>query len=191
MPQINFLPTGSDKSGYTVVGTEQPTTSVSDVLDKFGGYIVETLHKNLGIHRATGDLATSITFDVQNLGTSFRFRLSLLDYYKYIDEGRKPGGKFPPPPVILEWMGYKRLQVADKSVKSIVRTKGAHKTAAAISISKTKSLAYLIGRKIAKKGIAPTNFYSSVVNDELLNNLRSDLSKAFKRDIIVQFANIS
>lgn len=56
--------------------------------------------------------------------------LTALDYFKYYDNGRGPG-KFPPPPKITDWV-KRNFTVNQKQLKT---------------------LSFLIGRKIATKGI--------------------------------------
>ena len=65
--------------------------------------------------------------------------LQLQDYWKYIEDGRKPG-KFPPVGAIMRWIEVKPV---------IPRPNDFGK------IPTPKQLAYLIGRKIERDGIEP------------------------------------
>jgi hypothetical protein len=80
-----------------------------------------------------------------------------------IEEGRKPG-KAPPPDVLLKWVRRKGLGGNALSIKTrralvvgIRRTResgtGRLRTRAQSLLAKQKSIAFLIGRKIAKEGL--------------------------------------
>ena len=56
-------------------------------------------------------------------------------YATIVEFGRRPGGKFPPPSQIKTWLAAKGLPATDQ-------------------------VAYLVGRRIAEKGIAPIRFLS-------------------------------
>lgn len=131
---------------------------------------------------ASGNLLASITFRPEVLGDTMRFQLILPDYYKWVDEGRKPG-KFPPIEPILQWMKQKgivprntrgkRLKTTDKSLKN---------------------LAYIIRRSIAKKGTIKrfgyrgSNFYTDVIPSEkdFVRKITAQIADAARKDIVVQ-----
>jgi hypothetical protein len=79
-----------------------------------------------------------------------------------IEEGRKPG-KAPPPDVLLKWVRRKGIGGNALSIKTrralvvgITRTRergGRLRTRAQSLLAKQKSIAFLIGRKIAKEGL--------------------------------------
>ena len=80
---------------------------------------------------ASGD---SLNSHVIIMGTKNRNSLLASSYYPFIVEGRGPG-KFPPPDKILDWLTEKNIQPRDEKTS-------------------LKSLAFLIGRKMAKEGSA-------------------------------------
>lgn len=95
---------------------------------------------------ATGNLIKSL----KNTGTAvdgdkIQGNIEIADYWKYVENGRKPG-KFPPPNKILNWVETKSLPRPESS------------------LSERKSLSYLIGRKISKEGIKPGNQFSTALN---------------------------
>lgn len=195
---INFLNSiGESKSEFVTV--EKFGSQIEKVLYQFGKKISADLQKGLAAQKkyASGALASSIKFQVIDLDNGlYNFQLSLADYYKWVDEGRKPG-KFPPPAAIQKWLTYQSViaklgqnyPLASHLKAGKRKHSGAHQSISVSSQSRLKSLAYLIGRKIAKKGIAPTNFYSAVVNENALLQLRKQLVKALKRDVLIQLAN--
>lgn len=99
-------------------------------------------------------------------GRGFDTKLTLFSNavgIEYIEEGRKPG-KAPPPEVLLKWVRRKGLGGNALSIKTrralvvgIARTtergSGRLRTRAQSLLAKQKSIAFLIGRKIAKQGL--------------------------------------
>lgn len=164
------------------------------VLNKFGDESVIELQQNLNKNRssASGALSSSINFQIIQGSNKFTFELSMLDYYKWVDKGRRPG-KQPPPNEIISWLKYpsviaklgQNYPVASHLTASKAVNKGGHKKLSVSKESKLKSLAFLIGRKIGKKGTKATNFYSDVINDEAINELRTALKSALKRDVLI------
>jgi len=74
----------------------------------------------------------SLNSHVIIMGTKNRNSLIASSYYPFIVEGRGPG-KFPPPDKIMDWLIEKKIQPRDENMS-------------------LKSLAFLIGRKMAKEG---------------------------------------
>ena len=90
--------------------------------------------------RASGELISSVNTKVSVDGNEFVIELQLEDYWKYVEEGRGPGG-FPPPDKILQWI----------RMKPILPTPLANG-----KLPTENQLAFLIGRKIANEGFQGT-----------------------------------
>jgi hypothetical protein len=90
------------------------------------------------------------------------------DYWYYVDKGREPGG-FPPytndREGILHWVLTKIPKQPD---------------------IKDTSLAFLIARKIAKKGTKATKFASSVLTKKDLKELYESLAEKLAEDVANQ-----
>lgn len=122
---------------------------------------------------SSGKLLNSVDFEVKEDGTVFHVTLNhLQDYWKYVEEGIAPAGAFSNPgwkayPHILDWIEVKPvIPRPDKNGK----------------LPSIKTLAYLITRKIADKGIEPTHALEETVetiNQTYLPKIRS----AFAKDI--------
>ena len=91
--------------------------------------------------RASGQLISSVATKVVVNGNEFIIELSVEDYFKYIEEGRGPGG-FPPPEKILQWIKMKPI-LPQPMANGKLPTE--------------KQLAFLIGRKIANEGFEGTH----------------------------------
>lgn len=120
---------------------------VRKVLEDFASNIEANYKKDLGYNRATGKLADSVKVEVSGSTGDWVITVYLEDYWKYIEEGRKPGGKFPPVNKLLQWIIEKNLQPRPYKIPS-----GSYK------IPTEKQLAFLIGRKIAKEGLPAYNY---------------------------------
>jgi hypothetical protein len=94
---------------------------------------------------------------------------------EFVEKGREPG-KFPPPDAILGWVKRKGLGASAFSIKSrraigtgtrrtFNRAAGRRRTAAQSLLQAQKSIAYLVGRKIARKGIKANPLVTNVKQD--------------------------
>lgn len=176
--------------------------SVNQILNDFGKKIVKELSNNLNTYGhnggrldASGQLRSSIRFTTKILGDEFVFQLSMKDYYEWVDEGRKPGkwpGAYPVinPSNILKWMQTKPSLQSKIGSGTTRIGRQSKKSSTTINISKAKSLAFLISRKIKENGIKPTNFFSDVYNDEALLDLKKKLSVEMKKEITIELTQI-
>lgn len=100
---------------------------------------------------ATGNLRNNAKCLCKYKGTTFEIYMELPDYYKYIDEGRGPsagsgnGSLFEK---IKQWIQVKKLQVP-------LNKKG---------VPQLDSLAYVITRKIHKKGYEARPIFEPIQN---------------------------
>ena len=80
-------------------------TNLQAVLEKYGEEVRNLYQDNLirADKIATGALLNSVEFSVEQYGRRFDVVLTLADYWKWVEEGRKPG-KMPPPSAILKWV---------------------------------------------------------------------------------------
>ena len=126
--------------------------NLQQVLDDFTKDVAET-YKGLLLRdgkNATGELISSIKPMTSELvdGT-IQCSLSLAPYWKYVENGRRPG-KFPPVDNILDWVKTKPQLARPNRLdrKEIPQ----------------KQLAFLVARKIATKGIQPGNQLSEAMD---------------------------
>ncbi len=114
--------------------------SLRKVLMEYGEYFIQQARNDLGNNHsyASGKLGDTMKTDVQIYDDHYEVNIILQDYWEYVDNGRKPG-KFPPPNKIKKWI----------QIKPVPRGK----------LPTVDQLAFLIGRKIATKGIDPAPFF--------------------------------
>lgn len=141
--------------------------NLEEVLSRFGEKIVnhyrETLKQEGAI--ATGKLYDSVSYEVSSNSGSFILSVSLLDYARYVENGRRPG-KFPPPNVIRDWIRVKNI--APRPVNGKLPTQ--------------EQLAYLIGRHISKFGIAPSHYLVDSMGEAWME-LETEIDKAVMKDL--------
>lgn len=112
------------------------------VLNDYGRNLVENYQRALADYgkNASGDLSKSVRYIFNDkVKGVFEVQLELLEYWKYIERGRK-AGKMPPISAIERWI----------TVKKIVPRPMANG-----KLPTTKQLAFLIARSIGENGIVP------------------------------------
>lgn len=118
---------------------------VEAVLQSFAEAVREQYRQNLKEHDRYTTLGTetrlvdSVTAYVEAGASAYEVKLTLNDYWKYVEEGTKP--HWPPPKAILKWVQIKPV---------IPRPYNGR-------IPSEKSLAFLISRKIAREGTKGTH----------------------------------
>lgn len=144
------------------------TKNLKDSLEKIGKdtvvMIVDELLK--ADKRATGDLINSIDYEVLQVANGLVLNILSAEYFKFVDEGRRPGAKMPPIRAIIPWVQAKGITFLNK--------KG-------VKIS-TESTAFLIAKNISKNGIKPLGIKRKVVND-ILNNKAKYIEQGITIDI--------
>lgn len=155
------------------------------VLNAFGEEIVKAYIRNLDerdIH-ASHTLADSIRYEVKTGDRWMAVDISLIEYWKYVEYGRK-AGKFPPLDSIEAWIKVKGIQPMTRTQSSIKRWTQ-HRGSIRRNdggIPSIKSLAYLIGRKIATEGIQPRPVLATAI-DETLQRFDEAINEAITLDI--------
>ena len=141
------------------------------VLNEYGQELVNLYKNKLAANNvnASGELSNSVKYLLKNKNSIYEIDLELADYWKYVENGRKEG-KFPPISKIENWI----------KVKPILPTAYQGK------LPTEKQLAYLIARKIARKGIQPRPLLADSVEelnriyfDKIEEALSIDLGKEF------------
>lgn len=140
------------------------------VLNAFGEELVRAYRQGLSernVH-ASSNLADSIRYKVKAGDRWMAVDLSLLDYWKYVEDGRQ-AGKFPPLDSIEAWIKVKGIQPMTYIQTNIMRTARhrGHIRRNDGGIPSIKTLAYLIGRKIKEEGIQPRPILATALDDTL------------------------
>lgn len=121
--------------------------------------------------KKTGNLYNSITvsFDPQ----SDQIKVVMLNYWKYVNDGRKPG-KYVPIKPLMNWIKVKGMNRDPKGRFKKFSVKGT---------------AFAISTTIKKFGIRPTNFYDNAF-DVFLQAFEDDAVRAYGLDVTNFFSKI-
>lgn len=133
---------------------------LAEILEKYKDTIVAQLKNRIASDGkiATGDLQKSISGIVEGQSIS----IFASEYWYVVNYGRKPGSKMPPIRPILEWM----------KIKGITES----------TTKKTKSLAWVIAKKIGDEGIPGTNFFWETINS-IVPLITKDIEESYLKDI--------
>lgn len=144
-------------------------TNVIDVLNDFGKFLVEEYKDQLILNdvNATDTLYNSVKLlPIKVTNGYFEVQLSLEDYWKYVENGRK-AGKWPPISAIAKWIEIKPV---------LPRPMDNGK------LPTTQQLAFLISRKIGLEGIAPRPLLQKSV-DNVWDVFEEYIAEAFAKDL--------
>lgn len=181
----------------SVLSTSVKFNEVETVLVTYATRIAQSAEQNLRSNKlgrdvnASGDLSESIRVTpVEFMGGIYSIEIAMADYWKWVDQGRRPG-KRPPLSNIIKWIKDKQLRLDDRGTTK----RGYKREGTLISASKKKVLlngrkvsileatAYKIAAKIGKRGTKATEFLSDAI-DENKNELVKEMAKALKRDVV-------
>lgn len=134
----------------------------------------------------TSDLSGSVNYKVLNKGGVINFQLTMNDYYKFVEAGRKKGAKGVPTEVLgKQWQNSKNINAV--TVLKEINIKAGIKSKKGLPYDKaTKTLAFLIQRSIKKKGIKPRPFLNKVLTDERMNKLKQMLAPVIRNQFILE-----
>lgn len=152
---------------------KSPRQLLMDYEEKLINAIYASLEKHDRVAR--GQLWQSVKAETKIYGQAIVLEVSMLDYWKYVEEGRRKGSKMPPLDAMLNFIRDRGIKVRDKKVKKSKQSLE----------SKRKGLAFVLGRAIKKKGIKPTHFLAEVVDGNIVSQLEKDLRESVGRDIKV------
>lgn len=118
------------------------------IIQNWGNELISQMQNRLRSNKtnASSSLSQSIQPNIKSRQNGYNLSILMNEYWLYVEEGRKPG-KMPPIKNIYEWIQNKRPLQA-KIAQSPDR------------IAATKSLAYVITRKIHREGTKAQPFIS-------------------------------
>ena len=143
---------------------------ITRIIQNWGNELIKQIQNNLLANKskASGNLMSQIQGDVTTPPTGYNLSIKMLDYYKWIEEGRPPtktNTKSNPSlqKSIEEWIVNKGIQTRTTKNQSREAT--------------VKSLAYVIARKIHQKGTKAKPFLSPALNKVTTEVLAQRISK--------------
>lgn len=143
--------------------------NLTRVLNDYGKFLVEEYKDNLILDNknASDNLYNSVKYIVDT-STKGRFevKISLLEYWKYIENGRR-AGKFPPITAIKDWIKVKPVLPKPMSNGKLPTE---------------QQLTYLISRKIALDGIKPNPILENSIKS-ITESMMEFIEEAVIQDI--------
>ena len=133
-------------------------TNLERVLIQFADRFIEIARDNLRNNNtnASWELDQSLEKIVEIGEDSFSVKISMADYWYYVENGRGPG-KFPPPPAIRSWIGEEYSPVLDQ-------------------------LTFLISRKISREGTSAQPFFEPA-KEQAIREFSQAIDDAIAADI--------
>jgi hypothetical protein len=150
--------------------TPSDNDGVSRIIQNWGNELIKQLQNNLLKNKsnASSSLSQSITPEITQPATGYNLSIMMQDYWFYVENGRKPtqgGGNGQLYKNIYEWIQNK----AD--IQSKIISKSPDRIAA------TKSLAYVITRKIHREGTKARPFVSPALKQVTTQTLATRISE--------------
>lgn len=143
--------------------------NLNQILNEFVNDLMNT-YKSLLIRdnkKSSGNLIDSIrNYGIRIEGDEIVGEISLASYWKYVENGRKPG-RMPPVNNIFQWIDKKPIMPRPMN---------------GLKAPSRKTLAFLIARKIGKEGIKSGNQFQEAL-DITWNKWEGQISEAVYQDI--------
>ena len=121
---------------------------------------------------ASGSLGDTASVEVELSGSKLIVSLNLEHYWRYVEYGRRPG-KMPPIDNIEDWIRVK--PVIPKPIDG--------------KVPSSKSLAYLIARKIGREGIQGRRPLEATVYSDgfesVMNDIKAEITKQLKQTMLI------
>lgn len=140
--------------------------NTSKVLEQYRERMQELMEANLANTR----IIENSTFILEVGENTFEITFHTLDYYKYIESGRRAGAKMPPVSAISDWITRKRIVPRPIGKK----------------LPTLPQLAFLIARKIGRDGIPAKPYIKDIQTNMLGDIFNSELTTALTQDISLQ-----
>ena len=145
-------------------------------LNDFGKFIVTTYKSQLEAeHMNNGELYSKITYSVSTGTGGWVITVSLADYWKYVEYGRRPG-KMPPLEVIEKWIDVKQIKPHSMTLKS-------GKTV----IPTPPQLPFLIARSIGRRGIPPKPLFKNsfeAAKQQVIQVIKDAITQDIKESLV-------
>lgn len=146
-------------------------------LNDFGQFIVDNYKSQLEAeHMNNGELYKTISYSVSTVNSGWVISVSLADYWKYIENGRRAGAKMPPLPAIENWIRVKQIiphSMTLKSGKTVIPT--------------IPQLSFLIARSISQRGIPPKPLFKNsfeAAKTQFIEVIKEAITQDIKENLI-------
>ena len=145
-------------------------------LNDFGKFIITNYKSQLEAEQMNnGELYRTISYSVSAGTGGWVVSVSLENYWKYIEYGRRPG-KMPPVSAIENWINVKQIIPHSRTLKS-------GKTV----IPTIPQLSFLIARSIGRRGIAPKPLFQKsfeAAKQQFMQVIKDAITQDIKENLI-------
>lgn len=186
---------------------------IIEVFEKWGQYLVEKSRRIIDAAikadggGQTSKLSGSGKYRILNSNgnISFEFYFEGSPYWKFVDKGvdgteTKHGSPYAfkkkniDPKAALAFVKARHFKVElstnkQKKLKSIQDKKLRRETKSLSYDQKLKSLAFIVGRDIAKHGIRPTHFMDKIITKQEIEGLKKMLVPVLRDQFVLQIKN--
>jgi uncharacterized short protein YbdD (DUF466 family) len=176
----------------------QDIKSPYQVLKEFEQHFINAIQKSIDENdrHARGGLWQSVKAQTKIYGQSVVMEVSMADYWKYVENGRRKGAKAPPQDAMLNFIRDRGIKVELSALRkkkiSGVKSKKIKKAYKQMSVQqKAKSLAFVLGQSIKRKGIKPTHFLAEALDGGVVEDFKKELFSALGREIQIEIKNVS
>ena len=145
-------------------------------LREFGKFIVTNYKSQLEAEQMNnGELYRTISYKVSTGTGGWVISVSLADYWKYVEYGRRPG-KMPPVSAIENWIKVKQIiphSMTLKSGKTVIPT--------------IPQLSFLIARSIGRRGIAPKPLFQKsfeAAKQQFMQVIKDAITQDIKESLV-------
>ena len=145
-------------------------------LNDFGNFIITTYKSQLEAEQMNnGELYSTIKYSVSTGNSGWVISVSLADYWKYVEYGRRPG-KMPPVSAIENWINVKQIiphSMTLKSGKTVIPT--------------IPQLSFLIARSIGRRGIAPKPLFQKsfeAAKQQFMQVIKDAITQDIKESLV-------
>ena len=145
-------------------------------LNDFGKVIIDNYKSQLEAEQMNnGELYRTISYSVSTGTGGWVISVSLADYWKYIEYGRRPG-KMPPVSAIENWINVKQIiphSMTLKSGKTVIPT--------------IPQLSFLIARSIGRRGIAPKPLFKKsfeAAKQQFIQVIKDAITQDIKESLV-------
>lgn len=146
-------------------------------LNDFGKFIITNYKSQLEAEQMNnGELYRTISYSVSTGTGGWVISVSLADYWKYIENGRRAGAKMPPVSAIENWINVKQIvphSMTLKSGKTVIPT--------------IPQLSFLIARSIGRRGITPKPLFKNsfeAAKKQFIQVIKDAITQDIKENLI-------
>jgi len=131
------------------------------------GYNNKGTYYRDGDKYASGNLYNTLTATVMPNGDDFELVITYADYFKYVNEGRRPNVKRVPIKALLDWIKIRGVRFRSERGR--------------FSRGSNLNMAFAIQKNIFKYGIRPANIYDKGLDslEEIFQNPPPELRQAY------------